>query len=127
MRKSAPTFSTAVALVAMFMLFAQTFATAWAAGASPYGPQLDAFGNPLCVTSSVSDAGAPAGDHTDMSGCCTLGCGTVATALPAPSGDHVAAAAPIVRETPVFSVSVDLSFPRTTHDPGNPRAPPASA
>jgi hypothetical protein len=124
MRRTAPTFRNVIALVAMLVLLAQTFTTAWAAGASPYGSQVDAFGNPLCVTGSVSDAGAPADDQPHLPSCCTLGCGAMATALPAPGDDQVVLARPAAQTPIPFAARTGFAPERAAYDPGNPRAPP---
>lgn len=119
---------TAVALAAAFVLVLQSFATAWASGAMPLGPMLDGFGNPLCVTGVVHDDGAPAGDHSKVPNCCTLGCGIAAPIVPAASD-----AAAVWPRMPIGGKAAGwpaVSAPildQPDHDPGSPRAPPLNA
>lgn len=113
---------TIVAFAAACVLVLQTALAAWAAGAMPM-PQLDAFGNPLCITSS-DDGGASPG-HSTPSNCCEFGCVPAALPLLAPERSAIAlpelavlgTSVPVLREAP--SAAPD-------HDPGSPRAPPAS-
>lgn len=124
---------TFVALAAAIVLVLQSFATAWAAGSTPSGTMLDAFGNPLCLTSAdepTVDLGgsSPAGDPSKMPNCCTLGCSMVSPLLAAPA-DDAGAWLPVRLDTAeadlvTFAVIV-VTFP--DHDPGNPRAPPLTA
>lgn len=114
----------AVAFVAATILVVQAFLSAWAGAAMAAQPMFDAFGNPLCISDTVRDSGAPGDDHGKLPSCCTLGCSAVSPLL-APPGDVVAAGlalsvsiarAPAARTVPIVA-GLD-------HDPGSPRAPP---
>ncbi|MER2537462.1 MAG: hypothetical protein ABTQ31_20115 [Rhizobiaceae bacterium] len=127
MNRRATQGSTIVALVAAVLLVAQAFLTAWAAGAMPLGPQLDVFGNPLCINGAHQDGGGPATDHPGLPDCCAFGCGMVSPLLPVPAGESAG-----VVHSPASS---GVHFPWATgfppsppaHDPGSPRAPPVTA
>lgn len=114
-----------MALVAAWLFLVQSLAGGFALAAAEV--PLDAFGNPLCITSS--DHGTPAdnSDHGKMPGCCMLGCAASATVVGAPPDE---ASVVIVFRTeagdrplpaPIVIVQAD------DHDPGSPRAPPAHA
>lgn len=123
---------TFVALAAAFVLVLQSFATAWAAGSMPAGGMLDAFGNPLCITSADQptvdlDGPGPVGDHS-MPNCCTLGCSMGSSLLATPADDsgtwlsvrQDAAGADFLSVSAILVALHD-------YDPGNPRAPPLTA
>ncbi|MFI0842795.1 hypothetical protein [Mesorhizobium sp. IMUNJ 23232] len=114
-----------LALVAAWLFLIQSLAGgfALAAGEVP----LDAFGNPLCITSTDHGTPADRSNHGKMPGCCMLGCAASATVSGTPP-DEVsltiafrtkAAGRPL--PAPVVIVQAD------DHDPGSPRAPPALA
>ncbi len=121
---------TFVALAAAFVIVLQSFATAWASGSMPSGAMLDAFGNPLCVTSAdqpsvaLGDSG-PSGDHSKMPNCCTLGCSMVSPLLVTPADDAGAWRLDTAEADLVTFAVIVVTFP--DHDPGNPRAPPLTA
>jgi hypothetical protein len=126
--KRTGTSRTFVALAAAFVLVLQAFATAWAAGVMPSGPMLDAFGNPLCITSTdqqTADHDGPAGDHSKMPNCCTMGCSNASALLATPADDS-GAWLPVRLDAAEAdfrtSNAVFVAFP--DHDPGSPRAPP---
>ena len=115
-----------MALVAAAILFLQGLFGAYANAAFVGAAQLDAFGNPLCV-SMPGETGAPGKhDPAAMPGCCTLACQAGASLLPSePVGTAFPAhAAWIALGTPLPR---PLSLARHAgHRPGNPRAPPLS-
>jgi hypothetical protein len=108
------------------MLVLQTVVGALAFEAAP--AQLDAFGNPLCITSfGHSDAGSKGSDHSKLTDCCALGCSMFSSAFAAPSGNGA-----VELRLPVFSVPLPDEYgigfaPVLDHDPGSPRAPPLTA
>jgi hypothetical protein len=112
------------ALVAAMLFLVQSLTGSAAAGQGPL--QLDAFGNPLCITSG-DHKGVPSGDHGKMPGCCLLGCSASATIAGAPADEASliigfrteVAGRPL--PAPIVIVQAD------DHDPGSPRAPPAFA
>jgi len=121
---------TVAALAAAFVLVLQSFATAWASGSMPSSVMLDAFGNPLCITSADQpsvdlDESGPSGDHSKMPNCCTLGCSMASPLLLTPA-DDASAWLPVRLDTAVSDFSafsaIVVSIP--DYDPGNPRAPP---
>ena len=114
-----------LALVAAWLFLVQSLAGgfALAAGEVP----LDAFGNPLCITST--DHGAPAdnSDHGKMPGCCMLGCAASATVAGAPP-DETSLIIVFRTETPGRPLAAPIAtIQADDHDPGSPRAPPALA
>lgn len=119
--------STVVALVAAVLLVAQAFLTAWAAGSMPSGPRLDAFGNPLCITSTHQDGGGPATDHPGLPDCCTFGCSMVSPLLPVPAGESVDIVHLLASSEVLFPWRAGFPPSSPEHDPGNPRAPPLTA
>lgn len=133
MFKRTCTSRTFVALAAALVLVLQSFATAWAAGAMPAGAMLDAFGNPLCITSADQqtvdlDGSGPAGDHSKVPNCCTLGCSMGSPVLATPADDAgtwLLLRLEAAEADFMVSATVSVAFP--DHDPGNPRAPPLNA
>ena len=125
MPKALKGWSKGLALVAAVLFLVQSLSGGFAVAAG--NVPLDAFGNPLCITSA--DHGTPAdnSDHGKMPGCCMLGCAASATAAGTPPGEvsfiiefwTEAASQPV--PTPIVTVQAD------DHDPGSPRAPPAVA
>lgn len=116
------------AIFAALMLAVQLLAGGFAVGAAAAGsPMLDAFGNPLCITSSdVPDAGDQNG-HSGLPDCCTPGCSMFA---PAAGPDRAPAALSNPLDGPtsiVIGTSVSPVATLPDHDPGNPRAPPLHA
>ncbi|MBP0441121.1 hypothetical protein [Tianweitania sediminis] len=59
------------AMAVTWLIVLSMLAGAFSAGAAPLGPQLDAFGNPLCLPSQEN--GSHAG-HGALPGCCVLSC-----------------------------------------------------
>lgn len=116
-----------VAFVAAWMLIVQMVAGAFLIGGANAAPMVDAFGNPLCITSETTDSGSDDSDrHAGLPDCCTTLCGMVA---PATQDDRT----PRFLANPLTSVSVEhigeddhFGVATPDHDPGNPRAPPAS-
>lgn len=109
------------ALVAAILLVLQSLANAQALPMG--GSMLDAFGNPLCITSADGDdasGGLPA-DHV----CCPLGC---AAATPLPEGPLAPVFVAIVFEQATPAVAAEKLLPLPSHDeydPGSPRGPPS--
>lgn len=113
------------AIVAAVMLFVQTLFGSMAFGMAAAAPMtMDAFGNPLCITSmDIADQDAPAG-HTVLPDCCAPGC---LTALPLADGDREASALsnPLATQVePADLASTNGPPAPAEHDPGRPRAPP---
>ncbi|BCH33280.1 hypothetical protein MesoLjLc_52100 [Mesorhizobium sp. L-8-10] len=113
-----------IAFVAGFVLVLQAFAAGWAAGAMPSGPQLDAFGNPLCITSIDHDDGDSTGDHSKLPNCCTFGCSFASFTVAAPSGDGFALLRPLSHPDVFHNTRPGVRAEAPDHDPGSPRAPP---
>ncbi|MEQ1950232.1 hypothetical protein [Mesorhizobium sp. CN2-181] len=114
-----------LALAAAMLFLVQMLGTGFALP-SPTQIALDAFGNPLCITSTH---GTPAddSDHGKMPGCCMLGCAASATVAGAPPDEAsliiVFRAEALGRSLPAPIVIVQAD----DHRPGSPRAPPALA
>lgn len=114
-----------IALTAICALILQSYFFAWAAAAPPAHP-VDAFGNPLCVTSTDDGAGAPGQPH-DVADCCALGCGAVATlavARGAAGGEPILW--PLDGQAPAPRTDPPIPMREPGHDPGSPRAPPVT-
>ena len=111
-----------VALVAGCLLLVQAFTSAWASGAMPLGPRLDAFGNPLCITSTDNDD--PTGGHSKLPDCCVLGCSAAVPPLAAPACGSIVLALPLQRSGSGLSVRIVVRAEIQDHNPGSPRAPP---
>lgn len=118
-----------LALVAAYMLVLQALIGAFALGSAAASPMLDAFGNPLCITSMHStDNGSGGSDHGTMPDCCTASCSMFA---PATADERtlssVANPLPVVtaRPAPGFDTVAHTHAPE--ENPGSPRAPPATA
>lgn len=111
-----------MALLALTVLLAQLFAAGLVSASHAAMPQLDAFGNVLCIGGAPGDE--PSGDAPGLHECCTFGCGTVVSSIVAPAQAVVeiayatSVAAPLTPRTP------DLGVPARPARPGSPRAPP---
>jgi hypothetical protein len=96
------------------------------ASASVTDVAMDAFGNPLCITSTADDGATPPGDHHKVPSCCTLGCNMGSTVVAAEA--EMAAQILWPRHQsfapPIGSL---IRLPSPDYDPGNPRAPPLTA
>jgi hypothetical protein len=108
-----------IALAAAWLLLVQSIAGSFAAA-----PQqaLDAFGNPLCITST--DHSQPDNDHHKVPGCCILGCNAIASYIASPPDDawlENGFEATTIRFAPALR---DIVVGEDDHDPGSPRAPP---
>lgn len=125
MRRSMRKGSSAVAFLAALILCVQTFLSAWAGAAMADQPTLDAFGNPLCITSA--DHGNGSTDHSTMPACCTLGCSAAVSVLPVPAFDDAAIARPLLASIIAVGIGEGVVLASPDHDPGSPRAPPLTA
>lgn len=112
-----------VALVAACILILQALSSAMTLGGAPAARQLDAYGNPLCLT-HADESGAPSdGDQAKHPNCCTLGCGGFSYLLAAPGGDAAGHRFALVSEPMRFRPAAGPSLD-PDHEPGKPRAPP---
>jgi len=115
-----------VAFFAACMLFLQALVTGLSLGASAASPLLDAFGNPLCLTSVDGDAtGSDHGGHGGLPNCCTSACSMFAQAAPCGSAgpslpNPIGTFAFTLR--PIFEAPAAAFAPQRS--PGSPRAPP---
>jgi hypothetical protein len=116
-----------VAFAVVVILLLQGFFTAWTNAAMASGSMpVDAWGNPLCIT-STDDGSSPDGDSVKIPNCCTMGCGMSTTMLPQPSlADHAIRHDLTGTEIRFFRTNPPLGTSRD-HDPGSPRAPPLTA
>jgi len=113
-----------VAFIAACVLFLQSFFAAYASAGVASQSILDAFGNPLCITSSLTEPDGKEPAHSKLPNCCTFGCSSVSPLLPAPDiSQFVALTARFDEEAVSFYQTHSFSHP-TTRDPGRPRAPP---
>lgn len=117
-----------VAFFAACVLVLQSFLTAWTAGAMPAPrPMLDAFGSPLCITSSDHGGTKPANEHSRLPDCCTFGCNSVSPLLAAEPADDIGLLWPLSSADIRFELGETFHLRRPDHDPGSPRAPPFMA
>lgn len=112
------------ALVVALVLVVQSFLSAWATGAMPATPRLDAFGNPLCVTSDDHAGGSS--DHSTLPACCTLACSSIAPLLPVPDADAFTASPSLKSAKLVPAHHGLIHFLASEYPPGHPRAPPGT-
>ncbi|WP_442582920.1 hypothetical protein ACSBOB_13600 [Mesorhizobium sp. ASY16-5R] len=115
--------SKGLALVAAALFLVQSLSGGFAVAAGNI--PLDAFGNPLCITSSDHGTPADRSDHGKMPGCCMLGCTAAAMVVGAPpTGTSLAVAfqTGIAARRPMGRTIVVQA---DDHPPGSPRAPPA--
>lgn len=115
-----------VAFIAALVLVLQSFLSAWATGAFAATPMLDAFGNPLCITSVDDDGATPASDHSKMPDCCTFGCNMAASHLASAPDDSVSLFRPLASHGVRFEFVQPFHIQSPDHDPGSPRAPPVT-
>ncbi|MCX7304055.1 MAG: hypothetical protein NTV73_06920 [Hyphomicrobiales bacterium] len=113
-----------IAFLAAAVFVLQSLLMAWAAGAMPIQPDLDAFGNPLCITSVDRDTQSPVKDHSTMLDCCTLGCSMGSSVLASAPEADVGLLRPLVRSDILFACRETIRVRTPDHDPGSPRAPP---
>lgn len=92
-------------------------------GEMPVSPQLDAFGNPICISEHHPDTGDHDGGDRHPADCCLLGC-SMSTQLLATIGD-AGAVLPIRQSAGAFQTPPsEIQFRTRGHHPGYPRAPP---
>lgn len=113
----------ALAFIAAIMLVFQTLGSGWA-NAVP--TQLDAFGNPLCISNGVQGGGSHSGGKANLENCCTLACnGWASSLLPPPDAVLPGGAFRLISEQ-LGNPDAILVFPAAEKRQGNPRAPPVS-
>lgn len=117
----------AVAFIAALVLVLQSLLSAWAAGAMSATPMLDAFGNPLCITSVDQDGSTPASDHSKLPDCCTFCCHLALPLLAAEPVDCVGLLSPLSSTEVPFRLHKTTHIQSPDHNPGSPRAPPLTA
>lgn len=113
-----------VAFIAALVLVLQSFLSAWATGSYAATPMLDAFGNPLCITSADHDGTTPANDHSKMPACCTFGCNMASPLLAASPDDRIGLLRPLSSDDIRFDLFEAFLIQGPDYDPGSPRAPP---
>lgn len=110
--------------LALVLLLVQLFATGFTAAGHAAAPQVDAFGNVLCLSGAPGDP--QTGSHGSLPGCCTFGCNHAASE---PVLSQQDTAAPTPRPLPPVAILLpETRHPlpgRATH-PGSPRAPPSA-
>jgi len=111
------------AQVALLVLLAQLFAAGFATALHAASPQLDAFGNVLCLGGEPG-ADMPAGDPSGFHDCCTFGCGNAISSLPAPVDQVIQAVSYPPSAEIVATEPAHVASPDRPSRPGIPRAPP---
>ena len=114
---------TAIALVAALIFVVQASLSVWAGAAAAAQPMLDAFGNPLCITSDDGSS-LPGDDHARQPNCCTLGCSTFSPVLPEPDRGALDVATFRGSDVLLPPGTVSTGLRGLDHAPGSPRAPP---
>jgi hypothetical protein len=114
----------AVAFIAALVLVLQSFLSASASGAFAATPLLDAFGNPLCITSVDRDGSPPTHDHSKLTDCCAFGCSMVSPLFAAAPGDDIGLSSPLASDDIRYELIQSFHIRAPDHDPGSPRAPP---
>lgn len=112
-----------LALFAACLLVLQSVASAFASGEMPVSRQLDAFGNPLCISEQHSDTGDHNGGHNQPADCCLLGCSLSLHLLAATADAGWILQIPLSSDS-LQSPSSEIQFRAREHRPGYPRAPP---
>lgn len=114
-----------IAFIAAVLLVLQAFAASLAIGSSASAsPLLDAFGNPLCITSHQAPEQDGPG-HTALPDCCTVSCSMFAAAT---DGERTEIS--LANPLPVADSSRHAAFDITPESnqaarrPGSPRSPP---
>lgn len=113
------------AIIAAAILFVQLILGGFALGTAAAGqPMLDAYGNPLCITSGHASDDGDGMPHSALPDCCTPGCSMFAPATHS-DREFVALANPLSASCEAGAAVVFTNeITSTDHDPGNPRAPP---
>lgn len=110
------------------MLVLQGLFGAFATGAADAGEMLDAFGNPLCITSMDGGSQTPdSRDHSAMPDCCTAACGMFAPLAAENPSPHSLSNPLSPSATVEPTTGLAVFHPAPGHDPGSPRAPPVTA
>ena len=113
------------ALALALVLFVQSVTGAFALGTSAGGPQLDAFGNPLCLNDAGHEGGGSGiPDHSKIPSCCTFACSMFWPGVPAPADPYRVVPAVRAETHLAFAHRKAIPEPEPDHRPGNPRAPP---
>jgi len=110
-----------IAWMAICVIVLQTTLTAWASHASAT-PTVDAFGNPLCITST--DGHEPDDRKPSIPNCCALGCAFTSQLVTAPDFTVTPVAFRVVQPIPALAAIALPAVIQGEHDPGSPRAPP---
>ena len=113
------------AQIALLVLLVQLFAAGFGSAVHAAAPQLDAFGNVLCLGGELG-TDMPADNPSGFHDCCTFGCGNAFSPLVAPLD-------PVIRPA-FYPRSFDVVAPEPARiaatdrptRPGSPRAPPTA-
>ncbi len=118
-----------VAFVAAYMLVLQALIGAFALGTAAASPMLDAFGNPLCITSTdFTDSDSEQGNHSALPDCCTTACNMFA---PVTADERNASS--VANPLAIAAEKLDPDFEffgrvlSPERNPGSPRSPPLTA
>ena len=108
------------------VLITQSVVGAYALGVAGTGPQLDSFGNPLCLNGLDHDGSGGSGipDHSKLPPCCTFACSMFWPGIAA-SADFARIAISVrISDPVVYSRLRAIDLPQPDYRQGNPRAPP---
>ncbi|WP_156394386.1 hypothetical protein [Mesorhizobium sp. Root172] len=117
------------ALAMALVLIAQSVVGAYALGVAGAGPQLDSFGNPLCLNSSDHDGGTDSGlpGHSKLPPCCTFACSMFWPGMAASTDFARLAVSVRISDPVIFAYPRSIDLPAPDYRQGNPRAPPVNA
>jgi hypothetical protein len=114
------------AMLIALVLAVQTVGSAYAIGAGSGPILLDAFGNPLCITSGEHGGAGDGDGHGGLKDCCALACASAAAIGAAPQ-DAAETGEPAARLLVVLGAR-EFAPPSasTAFSQGYPRAPPSA-
>lgn len=114
-----------LAICVALVFVVQSLGSAYAIGIGGRPPALDAFGNPLCITSG--EHGAPAdGKHGGVGGCCTLACASMAPSLGLPEATAATGRVGLKFVAKLAGPVGHVAAEVRSAAPVNPRAPPST-
>lgn len=116
-----------VAYMAAFVLILQSlfFVAASASVDLNATNMLDAFGNPLCITSVPSDNDDDTPSHSHFPSCCTFACIGFAPLVPIPENISVIFLSLNLNTRPTIVWKATFFSQHLIREPGRPRAPPS--
>lgn len=114
------------ALALTLVLALQAVFTSFALGSTGDRPQLDPFGNVLCLGRGdpADQGGSTPSGHDKLPDCCTFACSMFWPQLPAPDGHVALRVRPVAATAPSARLAQRISSSFLDHRRSHPRAPP---